>query len=211
MTKTTISMLTAAALVASLNGACSQDDDGSVAGTTSSSATDEAHAGDEAPSGEEGTAGNDRDVAAATASMSPTEGNTVSGRVAFVQTGAGEVTVTIALEGFEPGSTHAIHVHENGDCSAPDGTSAGGHYNPGGHQHGLPESSPRHAGDMGNITAGDDGRVQTTKTFTNITVSSDQAPVLGRSVIVHASEDDGGQPTGNAGARLACGVIEAAE
>lgn len=150
-------------------------------------------------------------AAAAVAEMGPTEGNTVEGTVRFEPIGHDGVKVNIDLVGFEPGTTHAIHVHEVGDCSAPDGTSAGGHYNPGGHDHGLPGTEPRHAGDMGNITADANGEVHVERTFDNFSIDHHTAPVLGRGVIVHIAEDDGGQPTGNAGARLACGVIEAVE
>jgi Cu-Zn family superoxide dismutase len=144
----------------------------------------------------------------ATATMRPTEGNTVSGTVAFEQTGH-SVTVTIELSGLPPGSTHGFHVHETGDCSAPDGSSAGGHFNPGGHDHALPATDIRHAGDMGNLEADANGEVHVVRTFDNFSVRGDEMPaVAGRGVIVHAAPDDGGQPTGNAGDRIACGVIE---
>jgi len=146
--------------------------------------------------------------AVATATVQPTEGNDVSGTVTFTQ-GADAVTVQIDLTGLPPESTHGFHVHETGDCSAPDGTSAGGHYSPRGHDHALPEADARHAGDMGNLVADANGEVQDSRTFTVFSVSqADPPPVSGRAVIVHADEDDGGQPTGNAGARIACGVIE---
>ena len=143
--------------------------------------------------------------ARAVAEMAPTEGNSVSGTVVFTQ-GDGELQVNVELTGLEAGTSHGLHVHETGDCSAPDGTSAGGHYNPGGHDHALPDASPRHAGDMGNVTADGEGNVRVTLTFSNITLGGPN-PVEGRAVILHASPDDGGQPTGNAGARIACGVI----
>lgn len=143
--------------------------------------------------------------ARAVAEMAPTEGNSVSGTVIFMQ-GDDGLQVSVDLTGLEAGTVHGFHVHETGDCSAPDGTSAGGHYNPEGHDHALPDSAPRHAGDMGNVTADDDGNVQTTLEFSNISLGGPN-PVEGRGLILHASPDDGGQPTGNAGARIACGVI----
>lgn len=143
--------------------------------------------------------------ARAVAEMAPTEGNSVSGTVVFTQQEE-SLSVSVELTGFEAGSTHGIHVHETGDCSAPDGTSAGGHYNPGGHDHALPADAPRHAGDMGNITADDQGAVMVQLSFDNISIGGEN-PIEGRAVIVHAQPDDGGQPTGNAGARVACGVI----
>src|SRR5207247_6522143 len=90
---------------------------------------------------------------------------------------------------------------------APDATSAGGHYNPEGHQHGLPESADRHAGDLGNVEADKDGKAHYEITLNNVTILGAKNPILGRGVIVHAKVDDGGQPVGNAGARIACGVI----
>lgn len=147
--------------------------------------------------------------ALALATVAPTEGNEVSGTVVFTEVDGG-VTVQIDLTGLPPQTEHGFHVHENGDCSAPDGTSAGGHYNPGGHDHALPdEGMPRHAGDMGNLVADASGEVHESRTFTTLSVDgADPPPVAGRAVIVHADPDDGGQPTGNAGARVACGVIE---
>ncbi len=143
--------------------------------------------------------------ARAVAEMAPTEGNSVSGTVVFMQ-GDDGLQVSVDLTGLEAGTSHGFHVHETGDCSAADGTSAGGHYNPEGHDHALPDAATRHAGDMGNVTADDDGKVQTTLEFSNITIGGPN-PIEGRAVILHASPDDGGQPTGNAGARIACGVI----
>ncbi len=141
----------------------------------------------------------------AIAEMAPTEGNAASGTVVFTQQ-EGSLKVTVNLSGFAPGSSHGFHVHETGDCSAPDGSSAGGHYNPEGHDHHMPPDEPRHAGDMGNVAADADGNVSQEMTFTNISLENANA-IVGKAVIVHANLDDGGQPTGNAGARLACGVI----
>jgi len=170
-------------------------------------------AAEEEPPPQDDTAGAEQPVqepppSVAVATLAPTEGNEVSGTVTFTQQGTG-VSVQIDLAGLPPETTHGFHVHETGDCSAPDGTSAGGHYNPGGHDHSLPEGGPRHAGDMGNVVADAAGEVHDTRTFDTLSVDAeDPPPVAGRAVIVHADEDDGGQPTGNAGARVACGVIE---
>ncbi|MBI5610063.1 MAG: superoxide dismutase family protein [Deltaproteobacteria bacterium] len=144
---------------------------------------------------------------AALAQMQPTAGSKVKGTVKFAEGADGKVTVTAELEGLNPGQQHAFHVHEFGDCSAADGSSAGGHYNPGGHDHGLPDKAPkRHAGDLGNLTADKDGKAKLAIVVDNLTVGKKYA-VIGRSVIVHAKTDDGGQPTGNAGGRIACGLI----
>jgi Cu-Zn family superoxide dismutase len=85
--------------------------------------------------------------------------------------------------------------------------SAGGHYNPENHPHALPDSSNRHAGDLGNLQADDQGKAHYEITVDNISVAGTKNPIIGRGVIVHAKPDDGGQPVGNAGGRIACGVI----
>jgi len=146
------------------------------------------------------------DVDHAIVVLEPTKGNDTGGTVRLDKVEKG-VHVTGTIVGLEPGTKHGFHIHEFGDCSAPDGTSAGGHYNPEGYPHALPPKTPRHAGDMGNVVADDDGKAEVDKTFDLFTIGEERDPVLGRSIIVHAKEDDGGQPTGNAGARIACGVI----
>ena len=141
----------------------------------------------------------------ATAQMEATSGSEVSGVVEFRDTAEG-VVVDVTLSGLEPRTTHGFHVHTTGDCSAPDGTSAGGHFAPDGHPHGLPPSSPRHAGDMGNVTADAEGRVHESRVVSTLEVEGDRS-VIGRAVIVHADRDVGEQPSGGAGERIACGVI----
>jgi len=147
----------------------------------------------------------------AVAVMHGTEGNAdVRGTVRFVETEAGGVKVVADILGLNPGSTHAIHVHAYGDCTAADATSAGGHYAPRGHKHALPgETAMRHAGDLGNLTADDDGHARYTIAVDNLSVAGTKNPVIGRAVIIHAGRDKGvaEQPTGAAGARIACGVI----
>jgi len=138
--------------------------------------------------------------------MRPTRGNQAHGVVHFREHD-GKVTVTAHFRGLEPNSTHGFHIHEYGDITKGDGTSAGGHYNPGGVPHGLPPHSPRHAGDLGNVTADENGEVRHTVTVENITIAGLENPIIGRGMILHSQRDDGGQPTGNAGARIAMGVI----
>lgn len=150
------------------------------------------------------------DLDRAVAVLHPTEGNDVSGTVHFEQTG-GNVTINAEVHGLEPNSQHGFHIHEYGDCTAADGTSAGGHYNPEGHAHALPNGETRHAGDLGNLEANDEGVATLELTVDNITIAGHENPILGRGMIVHAQEDDGGQPTGNAGARLGCAVIGVAQ
>lgn len=115
------------------------------------------------------------------------------------------------VRGLAPGSVHGFHVHETGDCSAPDATSAGGHFNPGQMMHGDRQADgPHHAGDMPNLTAGDDGVGRVDVRLDGLQIDGDAGhDVVGRAVIVHAQADDyATQPTGNAGARIACGVVE---
>jgi superoxide dismutase, Cu-Zn family len=142
------------------------------------------------------------------AKISPTQGNTCRGKVQFIAEKDGTVRVIADLDGLTPNAQHAMHIHEVGDCSAPDGMSAKGHYNPEAKPHGLPPADDRHAGDLGNLTADSKGHAHYEVVVTNISLTGTHNPVFGRAVIVHAKPDDGGQPTGNAGARLGCGVIE---
>ena len=137
----------------------------------------------------------------------PTAGNKCSGIVRFTDAGGGKIEVTAELEGLNPGQKHAMHVHEFGDARGTDGMKTGGHYNPEGHQHGLPETAARHAGDLGNVQADAGGKATYKITINNASLVGLKNPILGRGVIVHAKTDDGGQPTGNAGARIGAGVI----
>lgn len=138
--------------------------------------------------------------------VTPTEGNKAKGVVRFVE-GDDGVQVSARIEGLKPNSKHGFHVHEFGDASAPDGTSAGDHFNPEGHDHGLPPESQRHAGDFGNIEADSRGVGELELTVENLRLTGGPRAILGRAVIVHAEPDDGGQPTGNAGDRIGIGVI----
>lgn len=144
-------------------------------------------------------------VSRAVAVLHPTENNNVTGTVIFTQV-AGEVQISAAVKGLAPGK-HGFHIHELGDCSAPDATSAGGHYNPDGHPHAGPDKQPRHMGDMGNLEADKFGRAHYERLDGYMTLNGPKS-IIGRAVIVHAGEDDlTSQPTGNAGSRMACGVI----
>ena len=142
----------------------------------------------------------------AVAVIHPTAGQQCHGIVRFKQDGD-SVKVVADLQGLNAGQKHAFHIHQYGDCSAPDAMSAGGHYNPEGHQHGLPDKQNRHAGDLGNLQADDQGNAHYEFTIDNVSVSGQKNPIIGRAVIVHAKVDDGGQPVGNAGSRIGCGVI----
>lgn len=143
----------------------------------------------------------------ATATLRPASGSQVQGQLTFTQLSAGRVRVTGDVSGHQPGMK-GFHIHEKGDCSAPDAMSAGGHFNPGKAKHGASPATG-HAGDMGNLVFTDAGRAKVDMTLEGISVSRD-APngIIGRAVVVHAQGDDlKTDPTGNAGGRAACGVI----
>ena len=148
-------------------------------------------------------------TARAVALLRPTAGNTVKGTVTFAAV-AGGVRITAQIEGL-PAGAHGFHIHEFGDCSAADGSSAGGHFNPIGAPHGSPEAGARHVGDLGNVTAEARGLASYDRTDRLVRLDGPES-VIGRAVIVHAAADDlSTQPTGNAGARLACAVIGVAK
>jgi len=142
--------------------------------------------------------------------LHPTEGNNVYGVVRFTRNDDG-VQVEGEVHGLDPNSTHGFHIHEFGDCTADDATSAGDHFDPHDQPHGGPDDTERHAGDMGNLTSDENGTAEISFTDTVMTFRG-AASILGRGVIVHAEEDDlETQPTGDAGDRLSCGVIGVAE
>jgi Cu-Zn family superoxide dismutase len=135
----------------------------------------------------------------------PTQGNNVSGTITFTQTESG-VKVVADLQGLSKGK-HGFHIHEFGDCSSVDGMSAGGHYNPQGENHGGPMDMSRHMGDMGNLEADESGKAHLEYTDAVILLNGPNS-ILGRSIVVHRNMDDlKSQPSGNAGPRVACGVI----
>ena len=143
----------------------------------------------------------------ASAGLAPTKGNKTVGEVTFEQVGA-KLRVTAQVINLKPNQEHGFHIHEVGDCSSGDGMSAKGHFNPYGKPHG--QGAERHAGDMPNLKADANGRVRMTAELDVATATPGPASIIGRAVIVHADADDyKTQPTGNAGARLACGVIKA--
>jgi superoxide dismutase, Cu-Zn family len=180
-------------------------------------AADNANTGDnaaaEADRAAETTAATPPDAtaaASATAALQPTAGNQTAGELRFAVVN-GRIEVTGTVTGLPPGGAHGFHVHEIGDCSAPDGSSAGGHFNPGASEHGRVGQGAHHAGDSDNITAGADGTAQVNGWLEGATIGGGAATdIVGKGVIVHKDADDyATQPTGNAGDRLACGVIAA--
>jgi len=135
----------------------------------------------------------------------PTQGSKVTGTVMFTKVSGG-IKVVADIKGLSKGK-HGFHIHEVGDCSSADGNAAGAHFNPMAKSHGSPMDAMRHEGDLGNIEADESGKAHLE--YVDKTISFEGAnSIIGRSVIVHQNEDDfKTQPTGNAGARLACGVI----
>lgn len=144
----------------------------------------------------------------AIATMNSASSSTASGTASFTQTGDNMVRMSIEMTGLTPGD-HALHLHEYGDCSAPDATSAGGHWNPGGMSHGKRGEGEFHAGDVINLTADAEGNVSWSEEIEGWTIGGDNSTnILGKGIIVHAEIDDfTTQPTGAAGGRVACGVI----
>lgn len=144
----------------------------------------------------------------AAAQIAPTQGNTAAGSVSITAEENG-VRLTGVVQGLKPNGEFGFHVHEKGDCSAPDASSAGGHFNPANVEHGNPEGATHHAGDMLNIKSDDQGVAQIDTLASGATLHSGQpTDVLGKAVVVHESPDDyTTQPSGNSGSRIACGVI----
>ncbi len=141
----------------------------------------------------------------AVAILAPTKGSEVKGTITFTKVAEG-IRVEGEVTGLTPGK-HGFHIHEFGDPSSPDGTSAGGHFNPGGQPHSGPHSEHRHAGDFGNIEAGSDGTAKIDMLDKLISFEGKDT-ILGRGVVVHAKADDlKSQPSGDAGDRVAVGVI----
>jgi superoxide dismutase, Cu-Zn family len=142
----------------------------------------------------------------AIAVIHPAGDNKVSGTVTFTEDADG-VRVHGELTGLSAGK-HGFHVHEFGDCSAADLSSAGGHFNPTHQAHAGPDASERHVGDMGNIEVDVSGKATLDYLDHHISLGNDERSVIGRSVVIHAKADDlKSQPAGDSGARIGCGVI----
>ena len=138
--------------------------------------------------------------------IQPANNSEVKGIVFFEQH-TDHVDILVKLSGLTPNQQHGFHVHQFGDISSEDGKSAGSHYNPEGHSHSLNNTSTRHAGDLGNLKANENGEVDYSFKALNISINDSKNPIIGRALIIHAKPDDGGQPTGNAGSRIGMGVI----
>ena len=130
--------------------------------------------------------------------LNPTAGNKVSGTVTF----------TPVADGVQVHAELTFHIHEFGDCSAADASSAGAHFNPTNQPHAGPDTAARHEGDMGNVEADASGNAKLHYVDRQISLANDAKSAIGRSVVVHAKPDDlKTQPSGDAGGRIACGVI----
>lgn len=138
--------------------------------------------------------------------LSPTKGSQVHGTVTFIAVENG-VKIIADAEGLTPGK-HGFHIHEWGDCSAPDGSSTGGYYNPLAAPHGGPDHMNRRLGDLGNIVADETGKAHYERMDHLISLSGPHS-IIGRSVVINDAEDDyTSQAYGNIGKFLACGVID---
>lgn len=141
----------------------------------------------------------------AMAQLQPTPGNTASGTVRFTPQ-AGKLRVSGEVRGLRPNAEHGFHVHEKGDCSG-DGTAAGGHFNPSASPHGHPSGAQHHAGDLPALRADATGVARFSFETASLSLGG-STDVVGRGLIVHRDPDDyRTQPTGNAGARIACAVV----
>ncbi len=147
----------------------------------------------------------------AIAVMVPTADSACSGIVRFSERD-GSMLIVADVSGLSPNARHAVHIHEFGDLSSADGSLAGGHYNPEGHQHAGLDQDERHAGDLGNLMADTDGKCHVEISVKILTIAGSRNPILGRSLVIHGKEDDlVTQPSGNAGPRIAVGVIGVAK
>jgi Cu-Zn family superoxide dismutase len=139
--------------------------------------------------------------------LSPASGSQVTGTVTFTPAADG-TKIVVDLTGLKPGK-HGIHIHEKGDCSAPDAASAGPHFNPTRSHHGGPDTAERHSGDFGNVEADASGKVHVELKDKQLKLTGPYS-IIGKSVVVHEKEDDlKTDPSGNSGARVACGAIGA--
>ena len=145
----------------------------------------------------------------ATANLASASGSLVSGKVTLVPMGAGGVHLTGTVGGLPANSTHGFHIPEKGDCSAVDGSSAGPHFNPFTSVHGRANAGDHHSGDMDNVVSNAEGVVQLNVHVGGVTLGGGSVnDIAGRALVVHAAADDyTSQPAGNAGTRVACGVI----
>lgn len=139
----------------------------------------------------------------------PTQGNKATGTLELEMT-TGGVRVTGSITGLKKNSDHGFHIHETGDCTAPDASSAGAHFNPTGQPHGDPSGGEHHAGDVPNLRADEQGTARVEILVPDVSLGDGgMNDIVGKAFVVHANPDDyKTQPSGGSGARIACGVIE---
>jgi Cu-Zn family superoxide dismutase len=144
----------------------------------------------------------------ATAMLVPLGSSGVSGTLTLTELVDGGVKIEGHIHGLRPEGLHGFHVHEKGDCSAADGTSAGGHFNPTGQPHGDPSSQHSHVGDFGNVQANNAGEAEVFTVKKEASLGDDANSLVGRAIIVHKGLDDlASQPAGKSGDRIACAII----
>ncbi len=145
----------------------------------------------------------------ASAQLAPTQGHTASG-TPNIQTEGEALHISGRLEGLPPNGEFGFHIHEKGDCSAPDASSAGGHFNPANAPHGNPQGGTHHAGDMLNAKSDAEGVAQVDAVSTGVSLAAGEPnDARGKAIVLHEKADDyATQPSGNSGARIACGVIQ---
>ena len=149
-----------------------------------------------------------QEVTKAAAQLEPKSGSQVTGMVTFTKVGD-EIQVVADIQNLKPGK-HGFHIHEKGDCSAADAASAGAHFNPTQKHHGGPMNLDHHTGDLGNLEADASGKAHLDWKGKLSFTGKDS--IIGRSVVVHEKEDDlKTDPSGNSGARIGCGAINAAD
>lgn len=199
--------------IASIAAGCGKKDDVAPAGSPASEAA--APAGDSptvATATEPGTTPGSSAVgettSEATVQLAPTQGNTANGGLKISAAGTG-VRISGMVQGLKPDSEFGFHFHEKGDCSAPDATSAGSHFNPTNQQHGSPQGQPHHAGDMPNVKSDAQGVAEVSIDNPDVSLQTGQPnDIVGKALVMHAKPDDyKTQPSGNSGDRIACGVV----
>lgn len=207
-----ISLVAFAVAVAVVAVGCGRKDDAAPAPSTQ---TAPAPAGDSPtvasatdPATAQGGSATGETTSQAAVQLSPTQGNTANGGLKIAAAGSG-VRISGMVQGLKPDSEFGFHFHEKGDCSAPDATSAGAHFNPNNQQHGNPQSQPHHAGDMANVKSDAQGVAEVSIDNADVSLQSGQPnDVLGKALVMHAKPDDyQTQPSGNSGDRIACGVV----
>jgi Cu-Zn family superoxide dismutase len=147
-------------------------------------------------------------TAGAAVQLSPTQGNTANGGLKLTAAGNG-VKISGMLQGLKPDSEFGFHFHEKGDCSAPDATSAGAHFNPASQQHGNPQAQPHHAGDMLNVKSDAQGVAEVSVDNPDVSLQTGRPnDIIGKALVLHAKPDDyKTQPSGDSGDRIGCGVV----